>query len=319
MKLITFEDIQNLNINPYLCYEWVSEMITNKKTVDLPAKISMHPKEGVFCNVMPCVIPNAVLGEIGGVKVVTRYPNRKPSLDSKLLLLNIETGEFLSLMDANWITAMRTGAVAAHSILLFAKRGFSTVAMLGLGNTARATLLVLCAMLPEREFTIKLLKYKGQEKKFIERFAEYPNLKFVYVDNNVDLIKGSEVIISCVTYFEADFCSDEFFDEGVLVVPVHTRGFTNCDLFFDKIYADDYGHVHHFRNFDKFKYFAEVCDVVNGNAAGRENDKEKIIAYNIGISMHDVNFAAHIYEIMQKTDKLLMDIDMCDPTEKFWV
>lgn len=31
MKLITFEDIQNLNINPYLCYEWVSEMITIAK------------------------------------------------------------------------------------------------------------------------------------------------------------------------------------------------------------------------------------------------------------------------------------------------
>ena len=122
MKLITFEDIQNLNIDPYLCYEWVSEMIANKKTVDLPAKISMHPSEGVFCNVMPCVIPNTVFGKMGGVKVVTRYPDRKPSLDSKLLLLNIETGEFLSLMDANWITAMRTGAVAAHSILLFAKK-----------------------------------------------------------------------------------------------------------------------------------------------------------------------------------------------------
>lgn len=319
MKLITFEDIQKLNIDPHLCYEWVSEMIANKKTADLPEKISMHPKDDVFCNVMPCIILNTVFGKVGGVKVVTRYPDRKPSLDSKLLLLNIETGEFLSLMDANWITAMRTGAVAAHSILLLAKKKFSTVAMLGLGNTARTTLLVLCAMLPKRELTIKLLKYKGQEKKFVERFAAYPNLKFIYVDNNEELIKGSEVVISCVTYFKDDFCTDDFFDEGVLVVPVHTRGFTNCDLFFDKVYADDYGHVHHFKNFDKFRYFAEVCDVVNGNAIGRESDKERILAYNIGVSMHDINFAAHIYEIMLETDKQLMDIDMCNPTEKFWI
>lgn len=319
MKLITFEDIKRLNINPYLCFEWVNEMIINKKLVDLPTKISMHPKHGVFCNVMPCVIPNTVFGKVGGVKVVTRYPDRKPSLDSKLLLLSIETGEFLSLMDANWITAMRTGAVAAHSILLLAKKGFSTVAMLGLGNTARATLLALCAVLPERELIIKLLKYKGQEKEFVERFSAYSNIKFVYVDNNEDLIKGSEVVISCVTYFEDDFCSDSFFDEGVLVVPVHTRGFTNCDLFFDKVYADDYNHVHHFKNFDKFRYFAEVCDVVNGSAIGRVNDKERILVYNIGVSMHDINFAAHIYEKFLETDKLMVDIDMCDPTEKFWI
>ena len=318
MKVITFEDIQELNIDPHHCFEWVNEMIVNKKLVDLPTKISMHPREGVFCNIMPCVIPNTVLGKVGGVKVVTRYPDRNPSLDSKLLLLNIETGEFLSLMDANWITAMRTGAVAAHSILLLAKKDFLTVAMLGLGNTARATLLVLCAVLPERELIIKLLKYKGQEKKFAERFAEYPNLKFKYVENNEDLIKGSEVVISCVTYFEEDFCSDTFFDEGVLVVPVHTRGFTNCDLFFDKVYADDYSHVHHFKNFDKFRYFAEICDVVNENAIGRENDKERILVYNIGVSMHDINYAAHIYEIMLE-DKQLMNIDMCEPIEKFWI
>jgi ornithine cyclodeaminase/alanine dehydrogenase len=59
----------------------------------------------------------------------------------------------------------------------------------------------------------------------------------------------------------------------VLVVPVHTRGFTNCDLFFDKIFADDTGHVDHFRNFKQFKYFAEMSDVVNGTAEGRESDK----------------------------------------------
>lgn len=319
MKLITFEDIQKLNIDPHLCFEWVNEMIINKKSVELPTKISMHPKEDVFCNVMPCVIPNTVFGKVGGVKVVTRYPRRKPSLDSKLLLLNIETGEFLSLMDANWITAMRTGAVAAHSILLLAKKGFSTIAMLGLGNTARATLLVLCAILPERELIIKLKKYKGQEKIFSERFASYSNLKFIYVENNEDLIIGSEIIISCVTYFQDDFCPDTYFDEGVLVVPVHTRGFTNCDLFFDKVYADDYGHVHHFKNFDKFRYFAEISDVVNQNAIGRENDKERIIAYNIGVSMHDINYAAHIYELMLKSDNQIMEINMCDPIEKFWI
>ena len=58
MKLITFEDIQKLNIDPMLCFEWVSEMIKNKKSSNLPAKISLHPFEGAFCNIMPCIITN---------------------------------------------------------------------------------------------------------------------------------------------------------------------------------------------------------------------------------------------------------------------
>ena len=99
---------------------------------------------------------------MGGVKVVNRYPERKPSLDSKLLLLDMVSGDYLALMDANWITAMRTGAVAAHSIKLFAKNGFKTLAVLGLGNTARATMLCLAHAFPDREFKVKLLK--GEEE-----------------------------------------------------------------------------------------------------------------------------------------------------------
>lgn len=320
MKIITFDDINKLQIASEQCYQWVSEMIQNKESALLPPKISMKPVEGVFCNVMPSILKdetNALLHG-GGVKIVTRYPKRQPSLDSKLLLFDGESGEFLALMDANWITAMRTGAVAAHSILLLAKKGFSTLGILGLGNTARAALMVLAAMQPDRELSIKLLKYKGQEKLFIERFKEYPNLHFSCVDNADMLIKGSDVVVSAATYLPEDICGDECYEEGVLVVPIHTLGFTNCDLFFDKIYADDYGHVCHFKNFDKFKYFAEVSDVIHGKAVGRENDNERILAYNIGVSIHDINFAAHIYQML-KDDKSIINVDLHDPTEKFWI
>ena len=44
----------------------------------------------------------------------------------------MDNGEFLSFTDANWITAMRTSAVAVHSIKLLAKEDFKTIAMLNL-------------------------------------------------------------------------------------------------------------------------------------------------------------------------------------------
>lgn len=56
MKIISFEDIRNLNITPQTCLQWVSDMIANKKEALLPAKISMKPVEKIFCNVMPCIL-----------------------------------------------------------------------------------------------------------------------------------------------------------------------------------------------------------------------------------------------------------------------
>lgn len=321
MKIISFEDVRALNISPMVCYEWASKMILHKEDAFLPAKTHMNMPGNVFCNVMPCILRMSDMAW-GGVKVVTRYPERNPALDSKILLFNATSGEFLALIDGNWITAMRTGAVAVHSIMNLAKKNFSVVGMIGLGNTARATLSVLATMLPDRDLNIKLLRYKNQAEIFTERFSGYDNLHFSVVNTAEDVVKGSDVVISCATYFDDDICTDECFDEGVLVVPVHTRGFTNCDLFFDKIFADDTGHVDHFKNFSKFRYFAEISDLVKGNSVGRENDKERILAYNIGVSMHDINYAAHIYQMLKGKPEIfnsLTDANMHDPKDKFWI
>ena len=319
MKVVTFSDIQQLNISPTACYTWASKTIANKGMQILPPKISMSLSKGSFCNVMPSIISDNRFGHIGGVKIVTRYPEQTPSLDSKLLLFHGETGEYIALMDANWITAMRTGAVAVHSILLLAKPNFSRVSIIGLGNTARAALLILAEMLPDRKLTIRLMAYKAQEFDFINRFCAYSNLHFEIVDSYEKLVHGADVLISAVTYCSDDLCQDDYFDEGILVVPIHTRGFSNCDLFFDKVYGDDTGHVCHFKYFDRFRYFAEVSDIVNGQAPGRENSQERIIVYNVGISLHDVQFAVNIYKLIEDRHVPLSELDLGSPNKKFWL
>lgn len=318
MKLVTFEDVRGAGVTPKDCLDWVAEAIRRKGDAILPPKISLHPPiEGAFCNFMPCIVPDARGKLWGGIKLVSRYPDREPSLDSRLLLFDAMTGEMLALMDADWITAMRTGAVAAHSINLLALKGFDRVSIMGLGNAGRACMLMLAESVGGRALDVCLLRHKGQEELFVERFAGYRNLRFGFVDDYDSLVRGAQVVVSAVTYLADDICADDCFDEGVLVVPIHTRGFSNCDLFFDKVFADDVEHVRHFKNFDRFRRFAEVADVVGGRVLGRESDKERILAYNIGVSMHDIAFAAKIWERLNKNG--LRDIDLAQPEVKFWV
>ncbi|MEE3409845.1 MAG: hypothetical protein VZQ95_10655, partial [Erysipelotrichaceae bacterium] len=62
-------------------------------------------------------------------------------------------------------------------------------------------------------------------------------------------------------------------------------------------------------------------EVVNGEKPGRTSDSERILVYNIGISVHDIYYAASIYDIIKEKGGLdaLPDIDMKDPIVKFWV
>lgn len=314
MKIITFEDIRKLNIDTNKCYEWVSHVIKHKKEMILPPKISLKPNiEGVFYNTMPTIIPD---DNIAGLKLVTRYPQRTPSLVSKILLCDLQTGNELALLDGTWITAMRTGCVAAHSINLLAKKDWNTLSIMGCGNISRSTMNAVLATNPNRKMKVKLYKFGNEAELFVKRFSLAKNVNFIICDTYEETIKDSDVIISAVTVFENDIIENtDLFKKGVLLVPIHTRGFSNCDLVFDKIYGDDTGHVCHFKYFDQYKHFAEISDIVNGLDTGRENDNERIIAYNIGLAVHDLYFARKIYDL--STDAL--EVDYKDPKDKFWM
>lgn len=302
MKIITNQEIENLGINPAICHQWVQEAFKMKYDCQLPAKMSVHPQGIDFYTTMPCLLPKRY--DLFSAKVVSRIVGRKPALKSDLMLFRASTGELLAIMDGDWITSMRTGAVAALAIQTFQKSDARTYGILGLGNTAHATMKVLAALPDTSSKTIKLLKYKDQAEKFIQDFR-YTGIRMEIVESIEEIVASSDVILSCITETTELLCpKDALFNEGVLVVPVHTRGFQNCDLFFDKVYADDTDHVKGFKYFAQFKQFDELSHVLLGQNPGRENDRQRILAYNIGLGLHDAYFAYKIYDLLQNQNAL---------------
>ena len=315
MKIISQQQIRELQISPAQCVEWIRESFSLKEMSQLPAKISLHPQGNDFFNTMPCLLPSPY--NYFGVKIVHRIKGATPSLGGDILLYNSQTGELLAMLDADWITTMRTGAVATLAVQTFRKSDAKTYGFIGLGNTGRATMLCLLDSEPEVMHHVVLMRYKDQAERFIERFKNYTNVTFSVCDDVKDLVAQSDVIVSCITEAQGLLCDDDsLYREGCLVVPVHTRGFQNCDLFFDKVYADDTAHVCGFKYFNQFKQFAEIQDVIAGKAAGRESEKERILSYNIGLGLHDVVYASKIYESLKDDAN---EIELVRETEKFWI
>lgn len=120
MKLITHKQIAELGISPATCIDWVKEAFYLKKNAQLPAKISVHPDGNDFYTSMPCLLPEKF--NRFGLKLVHRVKGSTPSLGSDLLLYEASSGELLALIDCNWITTMRTGAVATLAAQTFRKR-----------------------------------------------------------------------------------------------------------------------------------------------------------------------------------------------------
>ncbi|MBR4028821.1 MAG: ornithine cyclodeaminase [Alistipes sp.] len=298
MKSITNSEIVALNISATKCVDWVREAFVMKSECQLPAKISVHPTGNDFFTTMPCLLPK----EYGrfGAKVVSRIVGRVPALKSDMMLFDSNNGELLALVDCDWITAMRTGAVATLAIKTFRNSTAKEYAFIGLGSTARATLTCLLESCKDEQLNIRLFRYKNQAEKIVEEYKGYDNATFTIVDNTSDLVRGADVVVSCITDASGLLVEDEsLFKPGVLVVPVHTRGFQNCDTTFDKVYADDTDHVKGFKYFSEFREFHQIEEVLKGVTPGRESDTERILSYNIGLGLHDVLYASRIYDMLK--------------------
>jgi len=298
--LLDNEKIHQLGITNKQFLQWVKEAFLSKEGSFLPHKISITFDEGrKFYNTMPTVMPSI---ESAGVKIVSRYPERHPSIQGHILLYDLKDGTPLSMMDATWITAKRTGAVAYLALKTFAKENYNSIAIMGFGQTGQAFLEMFTTEEVNRSKHIKLLKYKDHADKMAERLKNNGFNNIEICDTYQRLIEDSDVIVSAVTYADKEFGKNEWFKEGVLVIPIHTRGFQNCDLFFDKVFADDIEHVRDFKYFNRFKYFREIDQVLKKKIIGRSSPEERILSYNIGIALHDIYIARKIYDLVKVKD-----------------
>ncbi len=317
VAIIGHGDVVNAHITPKQCLDWIDESFKIKYDSILPPKNSIHPREGDFFNTMPCLMPERY-GRFS-MKEVHRINGQNPSLGSDILLYDSFSGNLLAIIDGDWITTMRTGATAALAARTLKQKGVNDYSFIGLGNTARATALCLLEDNTDKQLVFRILRYKDQADSFKERFKDYDNLSIEIVDNINELVSQSHVLISCITYAGDLLCPiDELFNSGILLIPVHTRGFQNCDLFFDKVFGDDTGHVQGFKYFSKFKKYDELSQVLLGNNPGRESDSERIISYNVGIGIHDAVYSSHIYDILTKNDNIEFFIQDKE-TSKIWL
>ena len=320
MKIISEQLIRSLGITPKECVAWIYKSFAMKHEAQLPAKVSVHPADYDFFTSMPCLLPpvGANHARYFGIKEVHRIEGAVPSLGSDMMLYDAKTGELIALVDCDWITTMRTGAVAAVSAKALRRDNARSYGFVGLGNTARATLLCVLEAEPERHFHVKLFRYKDQAEPFIKRFGSYDNVSFEIVDDINELARSVDVFFSCITSANGLLVEDEsHFQPGVTVIPVHMRGLQNCDTTFDRVFGDDTAHVKSFKYFNQFNDYNEIGEVLAGRDPGRRGQAQRIIDYNYGLALHDVVYASLIYERVADMD--IPSIDIIKETEKFWI
>jgi len=116
--------------------------------VQLPLRTGIPVQDG---HALTLTMPAYLMAEKSlGLKVVSVFPDNaaknKPVINGFIMLLDAETGEPKALMDAGYLTALRTGAVSGLATKYFAADSASHVAIIGAGVQAETQLQAVAAV-----------------------------------------------------------------------------------------------------------------------------------------------------------------------------
>lgn len=272
--------------------------------VEMPPKPGVHPAPDAFIHAMPAHVP--AMGATG-VKWVSGFPGNLarglPYISGLLLLNDPQTGIPTTVMDATWITAMRTGAATAVAARRLARADSRTLGVLACGVQGRSNLEALSCV-----FELERVVAFDTRREVAERFARDMSQRFDVAVDVVDTpraaVEGQDLVVSSgpillrpTPLIEADWLSP-----GVFACALDFDSyFTGAAMrAVDRLTTDDLAQLQHYRGMG---YFADTpavdCDLgqlVSGQAPGRTRADERILAVQLGLALEDMATAVLVRE-----------------------
>jgi ornithine cyclodeaminase/alanine dehydrogenase-like protein (mu-crystallin family) len=275
--------------------------------VEMPPKPGIHPMHDSFIHAMPAYIPAL---QAAALKWVSGYPQNPvrglPYIAGLLILNDPETGMPLAVMDAAWITAMRTAAASAVAAKHLAGSQPRTLAILGCGVQGRSHVDAMMVVFPSvsriRAYDIiadNLAKY------VVEMSARHPKVKFEGCDSPREAVNDADIIVTAGPIKKTPEPGIErgWAKPGAFASPVDFDTYWHRDALreFDKILTDD---IPQFRYYQQVGYFAgfpeiyaDLSDIVNSSCAGRTSASERIMSVHLGLAAEDAAVARRLFDL----------------------
>jgi ornithine cyclodeaminase/alanine dehydrogenase len=275
---------------------------------EMPPKPGIHPRPDCFIHAMPAYVAEI---EAAGLKWVSGYPSN-PAIDlpyiSGLVVLNdASSGLPIAVMDASWITAMRTGASAGICAKYLAVAHSSVVAIIGCGVQNRCSLAALRETLPHLREVRCYDRLPVASRGFVVAMSErFPDLEFVVCRSAPEAVRPADVAVSAIPIVVAPRPDLEagMLKEGALAVALDydsawsPEAMQECN----KFYSDDVSQLlatkaqgHYFSGIPDAIY-ADLGELAAHIKPGRESATERIFSMNMGIAVEDIVTAQAIYE-----------------------
>lgn len=246
-------------------------------------------------------------------KTNANFPNNSiqhglPTIQGVIVVCDGRNGRLLVLMDSIEITILRTGAATGIAAKYLALPDAKVATICGCGNQGKISLKALLEVRKlEKIYAFDIDPI--QAEKFAQEFSNEIKVISITANDLHDALIQSHICVTC-TPSKNPFIHAEDIMPGTFIAAVGSDNEEKQELFPDlvannKIVVDiavqsaTIGELHHaikmgLTTIDRIH--AELGQIITGQKAGRESEKEVIIFDSTGSALQDVAAAAIVYE-----------------------
>src|SRR5215208_6944451 len=163
--------------------------------IEMPPKIGVHPRNDAFIHAMPAYA--AELDAVG-LKWVAGYAGNQdlglPYIHGLFVLSDADTGRPLAVMDATWITEVRTAAASMLGIRALAGGPLESVGIVGCGRQGHIHLELAGRVFPGLR---RAALYDTHRERAEALGAAHPALEVEVASAPEEVGSGAHVVISC--------------------------------------------------------------------------------------------------------------------------
>jgi ornithine cyclodeaminase/alanine dehydrogenase len=299
-------DVEKVNLSMKQIIDLLEAAFKEKGNgkVEMPPKPGIHTMPDAFIHAMPAFIPSM---RSAGIKWVSGYPENfkrgLPYITGLMIMNDVETGIPYAVLDCSWITAMRTGAASALSAKYLARPNSEIVGILACGVQGRTNLEALACLFPvNRVYAYDILP--DVQKKFVAEMSKRLGLDIVGVKDPKQAVVESDLVVTSgpILKHPTPAIQKDWLRPGAYGSAVDFDSYWTGEALaqMDRISTDDHAQFQYYKSVGYFQQtpnpYADLGELVAGLKPGRENEKERTLAINLGLAMDDMAVAPTIYQ-----------------------
>jgi len=216
-----------------------------------------------------------------------------PVTSSQVLLYHAETGMPVCLMEAGWVTALKTGASTALTVEGLCQSDAKTLTLFGVGLQGQMHLEALSVVRDWSQVWLVDID-RDKAKRVAGEMRAALGLKVQAADSPESAVREADVVVT-ITTGSGEMVKRDWLRPGVLVCKMGSYQELELEVITgaDKLVVDSWTYVSHrvpelVRLLDEERLtrealHAEWPDIVAGRAPGRETDDERIAYIALGI------------------------------------